>query len=89
MVDTDVFPLTSFNEREEGIVHSISGGRGITSRLAAMGIASGIKVRILRNTGGPVVVQANETRIAIGRGQASRIMLIKAKAKRYERAKAG
>jgi Fe2+ transport system protein FeoA len=86
---TDLFPLTSFKEGEEGIVHSILGGRGITSRLAAMGVASGIKIRILRNIGGPVVVQVNETRIAIGKGQACRIMLLRAKAQQYGRIKAG
>ncbi|OGW37788.1 MAG: hypothetical protein A2Y97_08725 [Nitrospirae bacterium RBG_13_39_12] len=85
----DLFPLTSFKEGEEGVVYSISGGRGITSRLAAMGVASGIRIRILRNSGGPVVVQANETRIAIGKGQASKIMLLRADAELDERVKAG
>ena len=85
----DLFPLISLVEGEEGVVHSISGGRGITSRLAAMGIAPGMRIRILRNSGGPVVILTNGTRVAIGRGQASRIMLIKAQAPQDGRGKAG
>lgn len=85
----DLFPLISLVEGEEGVVHSISGGRGLTSRLASMGIAPGIRIKILRNSGGPVVILTNGTRVAIGRGQASRIMIIKSQAPRYGRGKAG
>ncbi|MDI6889328.1 MAG: FeoA family protein [Thermodesulfovibrionales bacterium] len=45
------------------------------SRLAAMGIAPGIWLKVLRNNRGPLLVITNGTRIAIGRGQASRIMI--------------
>lgn len=73
----NLLPLSSLCEGEEGIVYSILGGRGITSRLAAMGIAPGIKVRVLTNSGGPLVVLANGTRVAIGKGQARKITIIK------------
>lgn len=77
MYAKNLFPLISLDEGEEGIVHSISGGWGLTSRLAAMGIAPGSKVKILRNDRGPLLVVTNGTRIAIGRGQASKIIVIK------------
>lgn len=40
-----------------------------------MGIAPGIWLKVLRNNRGPLLVITNGTRIAIGRGQASRIMI--------------
>lgn len=85
----DLFPVISLVEGEEGIVHSILGGRGLIIRLAAMGIAPGIRIKILRNSGGPVVILTSGTRVAIGRGQASRIMIIKSHAPRYGKGEIG
>lgn len=73
----NLLPLSSLGEGEEGIVYSISGRRGITNRLAAMGIAPGIKVKVLINSSGSLLVLANRTRIAIGKGQARKITIIK------------
>ncbi len=69
--------LSSLREGEGGIVHSILGRRGMISRLAAMGLAPGIEIRVLRNSWGPVIVLTANTRVAIGRGQASKILIAK------------
>ncbi len=69
----DVVTLISLREGEEGIVQLISGGVGLIGRLASLGITSGVKVRMVRNIGGPLLVTTNGTRIAIGRGQAQKI----------------
>jgi len=71
----DLVPLTLMEEGEEGVVHSISAGFGLITRLAAMGISPGTRIKVFRNSWGPVIVIAGGTRIAIGRGQASRIMV--------------
>lgn len=72
MVD-DAIPLISLKEGEEAIIHVISGGPGLLGRLASLGLTSGMKVKIVRNINGPVIVTTNGTRIAIGRGQAQKI----------------
>jgi Fe2+ transport system protein FeoA len=72
MID-DVVTLISLNEGEEGIIQMVSGGTGLIGRLASLGITSGVRVRIVRNIGGPLIVTTNGTRIAIGRGQAQKI----------------
>jgi Fe2+ transport system protein FeoA len=69
----DIISLVLLKEGEEGIIHSVSGGLGLIGRLASMGITSGMKVKVVRNIRGPLIVTTNGTRIAIGRGQANKI----------------
>ena len=46
------------------------------SRLAALGIISGTVVTVLGNAGaGPVIIEARGGRLALGRGQAARIVV--------------
>ncbi len=71
----DVIPLISLREGEEGIIRVVSGGPGLIGRLASLGITSGMRVKIVRNMGGPLIVTTNGTRIAIGRGQAQKIVV--------------
>jgi len=81
-MNVDLQPLVTLREREEGIIHFISGGYGLISRLASMGIAPGTRISVLRNSGGPLLVLTNGTRIAIGKGQASKIMVSRTKVKK-------
>lgn len=76
-MDSELFPLIALGEDEEGIVHLVSGGESLTSRLAGMGIITGTRIKVLRNTGGLVIVLAAETRVALGRGQAEKILVTK------------
>jgi ferrous iron transport protein B len=76
-MDREVFPLTLFKEGEEGFVYLLSGGEGFTSRLAGMGIIAGTRIKVLRNTGGQVIVLASDTRIAFGKNQADKILVVK------------
>jgi Fe2+ transport system protein FeoA len=69
----DVITLTSLKEGEEGVIQVVSGGPGLIGRLASLGITSGVRIRIVRNMGGPMIVTTNGSRIAIGRGQAQKI----------------
>jgi Fe2+ transport system protein FeoA len=69
----DIVSLILVNEGEEVIIHSVLGGKGIIGRLASMGITSGIRIKVVRNIGGPVIITTNGARIAIGRGQAQKI----------------
>jgi ferrous iron transport protein B len=73
----EVFPLSLIKEGEEGFVYLLSGGEGFVSRLAGMGIIAGTNVKVLRNSGGQVIVLASDTRIALGKGQADKILVVK------------
>ena len=76
-MSAELIPVTSMEAGEEGIIQSISGGRAFASRLAGMGIIHNTKLKILRKSGGLVIVQVAETRVALGSGEASKILAYK------------
>ncbi len=52
------------------------GGRGLTQRLAAMGIGPGVRVTLKRGgPRGPVIVEVKGTQIALGHGMARRVLV--------------
>jgi len=73
----ELFSVISLEEGEEGVVRLLSGGDSLTSRLAGMGIVPGTKIKVLRKSGGLIIVLAAETRVALGRGQAEKILIAK------------
>lgn len=83
--ENGLVPVTSLAEEEEGVVYSITGGRGLINRLASMGIVPGIRIKVLRNAGGLVIVLASDTRVALGRGQASHILVARLKGTEEEK----
>lgn len=59
-----------------GLVHSLNGGKDLSSRLAALGITPGAHITILQNFGhGPLTVAVRDTRLALGRGEACRVLV--------------
>ncbi len=80
----ELIPVTSMGIGEEGIIQAISGGGSLTSRLAGMGIVSNAKLKVLRKSGGLVIVQVADTRVALGSGEASKILVFKVTAGRDE-----
>jgi len=68
-------PVISLNEGEEGIIHSIAGGHALISRLAGMGIVLNTRIRFLRASGGLVIVQVADTRVALGASEAAKILV--------------
>jgi len=76
-MNRETIPLLSLKEEEEGYIQAIAGGMALVSRLAAMGLAPSLRVRILQNSGGLVMVQAGDTRVALGRGEAEKILVVR------------
>ena len=68
--------LAQVSKSQHVRVEAVQGGRGLVSRLAALGIVPGTVVTVLGNAGGgPVIVEARGSRLALGRGQAARIIV--------------
>jgi len=72
-----ILPLTDLEANQSGIIREIQGGRGMVSRLYALGVIPGkrvtkISAMMMR---GPVVLRVNNTEVAIGFGMASRVMV--------------
>ena len=85
-MSTEPTPISDLQEGEEGIVLHLSGGGSFMSRLAGMGVVPGARIKVLRNRGGLIIVFASDTRIALGRGQAALIQVVKTKFEDRERA---
>ena len=67
-------PLSSAPRGARVRVVGVDAGRGLATRLAAMGLVPGVEVLIVRNAGsGPAVVEVKGTRLALGRGMAAKI----------------
>ncbi len=65
--------LSSVKEGEQVTVKSINGGRGVNHRLSELGIAAGSVVKVVQNSGGPVIVIVGDSRMGLGHGVASQI----------------
>ncbi|NWG87901.1 MAG: ferrous iron transport protein A [Hydrogenophilaceae bacterium] len=60
----------------KAVVRQLRGGRELVNRLAAMGLTEGARLAVLQNTGrGPMLVSVRDTRIALGRGEAIKILV--------------
>jgi len=70
----NVVLITDLQEGDQGVIHLIDGPGSLTSRLAGMGIVTGARFRIAQVSGGLVVIQVAGTRIALGQGEAAKIM---------------
>lgn len=69
-------PLSSLSAGAAGIAYRIDGGREFSRRLAALGLTQGAEVTVLQNHGrGPVLVLVRGARLALGRGEASRVLI--------------
>lgn len=66
--------LGALGSGEIGTLHDVLAGRGLLSRLSALGFTPGVELTMVQNFGtGPVIVSVRGTRIALGRGEADKI----------------
>ncbi len=77
MSQTQKVTLASMRNGQRGIIYAIHGGRGMSTRLEALGVRIGAEIikksSLMR--GGPVIIAVGNTEIAIGYGMASRIIV--------------
>ena len=68
--------LTELSPEEWGRIVAIGGGRGIRQKLLLRGLSEGTIVRMISCYRGPVVVEANRSIVALGRGTAQKIIVM-------------
>jgi Fe2+ transport system protein FeoA len=77
----NTFPTVSLDQLPKdatAVVRQLRGGDELVSRLAAMGLTEGAQLVVLQNTGhGPMLVNVRDTRIALGRGEAIKVLVEK------------
>ena len=58
------------------VVVELPRGHGLAHRLIALGITPGAEIQALQNRGrGPLIVEVHGVRLALGRGQAARVVV--------------
>lgn len=51
----------------------VSGGRKIARRMVELGLTAGVKLKVLHDSGGPLIIAVRDSRIALGRGMAEKL----------------
>jgi ferrous iron transport protein A len=68
--------LSEMTTGEEATVLGFQGGRMVSSRLASFGFTPGVQINMTQNYGrGPLIVTLRGTRVALGRGEAAKIIV--------------
>jgi ferrous iron transport protein A len=77
MPDEKQTTLARMRAGQSGIVVQLQGGHGLVDRLSALGIIPGKRVTKISSTfmRGPVTVEIDRARLAIGFGMASKILV--------------
>ncbi len=71
-------PLNILGKGEHAIVHSLCGGRTVSNRLVSLGFTPGVELEMVQNfRRGPLIVALRGTRVALGRGEATKILVRK------------
>ena len=69
-------PLTIVQVGRRVRLVAVAAGRGLQSRLAAMGLVPGVEIEVLRNSQhGPFLIAVKGSRIMLGRGMAQKIVV--------------
>lgn len=68
--------LSEMAAGEVATVMDFLGGRMVNSRLSSLGFTPGVTVNMSQNFGrGPLIVKVRGTRVALGRGEAAKIIV--------------
>ena len=70
-----MMPLVLANAGEEQIVKKVGGSQELRQHLADMGFVPGGSVTVVSTIGGNVIVKVKESRVAISREMAQKIMI--------------
>lgn len=73
----DLMSLIDIHDGESAVIVSVHGGRMLSKRLADLGLTTGTEIKVLRRTlfSGPIQVEVSGSRLVLGRGLASKILV--------------
>ena len=70
-----MMPLTMAQARESASILKITGKDEVRQHLAELGFVVGAPVTVVSQLGGNLIVQVKDSRVALDRGMANRIMI--------------
>lgn len=76
MEQNKVIPLSTIKSGRKVKLTGVQAGRGLNSRLAAMGLLPNVEITVVNNGHpGPFVISVKGSKIVLGRGMADKIMV--------------
>jgi len=76
LTEKPTLPLGDLAEGAQARVRQMQGGQAFLGRMAALGFTLGTPLRLLQNARrGPVIVLIRGTRVALGRGEALKVLV--------------
>lgn len=70
-----MMPLTMASVGETVRLERVRGGEHLVHRLTALGLTPGVELNIVQDAGGPLLISVRDSRIALGRGMAHKMMV--------------
>lgn len=72
--------LSEIKTGEFAVVFRMDSGKNMTQRLTSLGFTPGVNLQMIQNFGhGPLMVSVRGTRVALGRGEAAKILVQRSK----------
>lgn len=68
-------PLSFATEGEENIIKQVSGKAEVRAHLENLGFVAGAAVKVITSMGGNIIVNIKDSRVAISREMAAKIMI--------------
>jgi Fe2+ transport system protein FeoA len=73
MISQTCIPLTEAKPGALVQLVAINGGRKLARRIVELGLTPGVKLKVLHDSGGPMIIAVRDSRIALGRGMAEKL----------------
>ncbi len=70
-----MMPLSLAQQGEENMIRKVSGSSEVRLHLETLGFVSGAMVTVINKIGGNVIVNIKDSRVAISREMANKIMI--------------
>ena len=68
--------LIDLKEEEQAVISSINGGWQASKRLADLGLTPGVEIKVIKKLfSGPIEIEVRGSRLVLGRGIASKILI--------------
>ena len=68
-------PLSFASEGEENIIKQVGGKAEVRAHLETLGFVAGAAVKVITSMGGNIIVNIKDSRVAISREMAAKIMI--------------
>ena len=76
MTTNGILPLTMISPGQTVKLVEISTGRKLKHRLTELGLTPGVELQVMQDQGGPLLLSVYNSRLALGRGMANKIMVM-------------